>query len=353
MSIITIMVQVIGGIGLISYFTGLMGHYANRIQPFSIYSYPASSVSRNEHLFHIQSINNEYMRDFRDSESPFWHNGAPHDHSFEDPFWMNNRAHPGGFVEHSNFQFGNNRPSNPTWRQDRLNVEYVAHNPMWNQDGHNLNRDFQFGSGTPGYSETGYLVMAVPMSDIYLGFSIAGLAIYLIAGIALLALSYSSPFFVKYTILLSSTFIVGFMYFVTKLAVDGISYWTSSKSNEALFIPLSFMFVSFLVACWALWSIPDFAGSGFAVNVTAKTLFTISILLGCLFFPMGVFGLVERDRFDAGIGLLGASFALGVIGGIVAYAGRITSNIKPMSPTEAEHLTVPFGEVVVVDSQTV
>ena len=201
-------------------------------------------------------------------------------------------------------------------------------------------------SNSPGYTETGYIVMAVDMSDTSLGLSISGLTIYLVAGIALLFLNYSSPYFAKYTILLSSTFIVGFMYFVTKLSVDDISTWTSAKSNEALFIPMSVMFAAFLVACWALWTIPDLAGTDRAMNITAKTLLTTAMLLGCLFFPMGVIGLTQNSNFNVGIGLLGASLALGVVGYVVARVGDIALAGKSISPTAAEHPTVPLGTVM-------
>lgn len=178
------------------------------------------------------------------------------------------------------------------------------------------------------FEQTAFVVMRMDISDTSLGLMISGLSLYLLGGL----------FFVVYVrnqckvralCFLMSSFVICFMYFVTKLSIDSLNAQsTSTRLKLCLYFPMALTFGGFVMTTIALFGIVNFGGENRRIALLAKALVMFGILSGCLFFPMGVVGLTNNGNFDVGFILLYTSLGIVVIGSITCIIGEVLTNKK-------------------------
>lgn len=179
------------------------------------------------------------------------------------------------------------------------------------------------GNVMPGFVETGYSIMKVDIDSTNLGLMISGLSIYFVSFVGLFFVNYPMLYFVNYLGLCTSTFLMCFMYFVTKLSVDGMNNWDYSTAKLAIWFPMGIMFACFLAASVCILTISDFAGDSTTLNVFGKGCIILAMMFGCLFYPLGIYGFMEYGNYGLGIGMIGSALIFGLIAGIFIRIGRV------------------------------
>lgn len=173
----------------------------------------------------------------------------------------------------------------------------------------------------PKFVYLAFVAIRAQFIGLNLGVLVTGLVMLGASVVALVVFNRNHPGIWRYAAFGVSVVIVCAMFFVMKVACDGILTIQRGDIRGAVLTPLVFMMLFLASACTFLIAIPRFAGNSKSVNITAKFLLILALLLGCLFFPCGVWAGRNPERFQTGLCLLFSSFVFGVIGATVSVFG--------------------------------
>ena len=333
--------RALAGFGLVLLFAGLMDHYNDTIKPAIPLLVYASSALNQMSNFNYGSANGVGNRKWVAGPggvgSPPWMAGPGGD---ENPALISESAGVNNPPLISESAGVNNPawisesagPNNPPWMAGPVGFHPSKGGVQWSgSEGGFMIAASGFGGAT-SYETTAFMVMRVDISNSDLGLMISGLVIFVLAAAGLVGVNRKDPEMPIYLGLAVSVFLMCFMYFVTKLSIDGLNNWNLTDVQVALFLPMSIMFVCMLASSVFLAQILIENSPKSQLSIAATISLILAMILGCLFFPVGVVGANSDTNFDAGIGLLAGSFALGCIGAGLAVLANWSSYEKPPAP---------------------